>query len=183
MHGPAMSGWLLMVLCTATGLYCLIRMRSCRGPDRRAAGGEALMGLGMAAMAVPATALTLPSWHWVVYAVVFGAAAVHAVRPVGNGGRHLHHAVGCLAMVYMAAAMAGAGAHGAHTAGGVPLLTGVLLLYFAGYVLRSGPRLVPLAPVGGGTVPVADPAGSRPELVPACRVSMATAMLVMLLAL
>ncbi|MDQ0841204.1 DUF5134 domain-containing protein [Streptomyces sp. V1I6] len=180
MHGPAMSGWLLMVLCSATGLYCLIRMRSCRGADRKAAGGEALMGLGMAVMAVPATVFTLPSWQWVVYAVVFGAAAVHAVRP---GGRHLHHAVGCLAMVYMAAAMAGTGAHGAHTAGGFPLLTGVLLLYFAGYVLRSGPRLVSFAPVGGGTVPVADPAGSRPELVPACRVSMATAMLVMLLAL
>lgn len=178
-----MSGWLLVVLCTATGSYCLVRMRGCRGPDRGAAGGEALMGLGMAAMAVPATSFTLPTWHWMVFAVVFGAAAVQAVRPAGGGGRHPHHAVGCLAMVYMAAAMAGPGVHGAHTSGGVPLLTGVLLLYFTGYVLRSGLRLVPLAPARDGPAPVTHPAGAGPELVPACRVSMATAMLAMLLAL
>lgn len=28
MHGPGSSGWLLVVLCAATGAYCLLRMRS-----------------------------------------------------------------------------------------------------------------------------------------------------------
>lgn len=182
MHGPAMSGWLLMALCTTTGLYCLVGMRGCPGPAREAAGGEALMSIGMAAMAVPTTVFTPPGRHWVAYAVVFGAAAVRAVWP-GRGGCHLHHLVGCLAMIYMAAAMAVGGAHGAHSGGGVPVVTGALLVYFAVYVLRSGTRLVPLAAAGGTAVAAAVPSGSRPELVPACRVSMAIAMLAMLLAL
>lgn len=81
MHGPAMSGWLLVALCGGTGAYCLVRMRSCSGEAREAAGGEALMGSGMAAMAVPAAIYAPPSWGWVVYAVVFGAAALRALWP------------------------------------------------------------------------------------------------------
>lgn len=40
-------------------------------------------------------------------------------------------------------------------AGGIPLLTGLLLAYYAVYVLRSGARLVPVAAVatGGGPPP------------------------------
>lgn len=179
-----MSGWLLMALCAATGTSCLSRMRGCRGPAREAAGGEALMAFGMAAMAVPTALLPLPAWHWVVYAAVFGAAAVRAVWPARHGCRHLHHAVGCAAMVYMGAAMAPAGGHDGHAGAGVPLLTGALLVYFAGYVLRAGTRLVPLAAAGGGGTLAAQPSsGPRPELVPACRVSMGIAMLAMLLAL
>ncbi|MER6618061.1 DUF5134 domain-containing protein [Streptomyces xantholiticus] len=187
MHGAALPGWLLMMLCAATGAYCLVRMRSCPGPAGADAGGEALMGFGMAAMAVPAAVFTLPRWHWVAYAAVFGAAAVRAVWPLRHGGRHVHHFVGCLAMVYMAVATATGGGHGEHTAGGgVPLLTGALLLYFAVYVLRSGTRLIPIAAAGSGTVGVRaspGPPSARPELVPACRVSMAIAMLTMLLTL
>lgn len=39
-------------------------------------------------------------------------------------------------------------------AGGVPLLTGLLLVYYAAYVLRSGARLIPVAATatGGGVV-------------------------------
>ncbi|MEU0087405.1 DUF5134 domain-containing protein [Streptomyces sp. NPDC006274] len=187
MHGPATSGWLLMVLCAATGAYCLVRMDRCSGQARHAAGGEALMGFGMAAMAVPAAVFTPPPWHWVVYAAVFGAAALRAAWPVRHCGRHAHHVVGCLAMVYMAAAMAPDGGHGAHGGGGVPLLTGALFLYFAWYALRSGTRLIPLAASGGGTDTVgagpAPTATAGEELVPACRVSMAIAMLAMLLTL
>jgi hypothetical protein len=82
--------------------------------------------------------------------------------------------------------MASDGGHGAHAGGGVPLLTGVLFLYFTVYVLRSGTRLLPLAPSGGGTVTVGagpSPGPAGDALVPACRVSMAIAMLAMLLTL
>ncbi|MBM9623021.1 DUF5134 domain-containing protein [Streptomyces zhihengii] len=183
-----------MVSCLATGAYCLLRMRRCRGPAREAAGGEALMGFGMAAMAVPAAVLTLPSWHWAVYAAVFGAAGARALWMLRGGGHqhHLHHLVSCLAMVYMAAAMSGpaAAGHTAHLSGtpaGPPLLTAVLLLYFAGYALHAGTRLVPVHVAGasGPGVPQA-PAGGwggRPEVAVACRLSMSLAMLAMLLAL
>ncbi len=64
MHGLASPGWSLVVLCAATGAYCLLRMRSSVEEQRRAAGSEALMGFGMAAMAVPAAVLTPPRWAW-----------------------------------------------------------------------------------------------------------------------
>jgi hypothetical protein len=175
-----------MALCAATGAYCLVRRDRCSGPARQAAGKEALMGFGMAAMALPAAVFTPPAWHWTVYAAVFGTAALRAAWPVRQCGRHAHHVVGCLSMVYMAVAMASDGGHGAHAGGGVPLLTGVLFLYFTVYVLRSGTRLLPLAPSGGGTVTVGaspSPGPAGDALVPACRVSMAIAMLAMLLTL
>ena len=179
MHGPALSGWLLMGLCAATGAYCLLRTRHGTERERASARAEALMGFGMAAMAVPAALFTLPEWTWVAYAVVFGAAALHAVVRARRGGRHLHHVVGSLAMVYMAAVMAS----GTHS--GVPVLTGVLLGYFTAYVLWTGARLVPVAvagTAGGGGVP--PPGwGDRLELARACRLSMGIGMLAMLLTL
>ncbi|MFF3397467.1 DUF5134 domain-containing protein [Streptomyces sp. NPDC002659] len=182
MHGPAVSGWLLVTLCGATGAYCLVRMRSCSGQAREAAGGEALMGLGMAAMAVPAAVFALPRWVWVMYATVFGAAALRALLPARLSTHHLHHLVGSLAMVYMAVAMpSGAVAHAGHQAAGIPLLTGGLLAYYTVYVLRSGTRLAPLAAPAGGAA--AASWGERPELAPACRLAMGLAMLAMLLTL
>ncbi|MFI8204225.1 DUF5134 domain-containing protein [Streptomyces sp. NPDC085937] len=178
MHGPGSSGWLLVVLCAATGMYCLLRMRSRVEEQRRAAGGEALMGFGMAAMAVPAAAFTPPAWTWPLWAALFAAAGLHALWSARASARHLHHAVGAGAMVYMAAGMA-AGPGGAHHGGaGTPLLTGVLLLYFAAYVLVTGARLVPLAAVAGGP---ATGWGDRPEVARACRLSMGIAMVAMLL--
>ncbi|MFJ6698951.1 DUF5134 domain-containing protein [Streptomyces sp. NPDC091272] len=202
MHGAAMSGWLLVALCGVTSAYCLLRMRSGPRAERPVARGEALMGLGMAVMAVPAAVFAPPGWSWAVYATVFGAAALRAlwwVRGGTHGSHHLHHLIGSAAMVYMAVVMApGAGGaagghvgHGAVTAGGVPLLTGVLLAYYAVYVLRAGARLIPLA----GALPSASPApvpvpaggafgwGARPELALACRLSMALGMFTMLLTL
>ncbi|MER5771294.1 DUF5134 domain-containing protein [Streptomyces sp. NPDC001985] len=190
MHGPALSGWLLVALCGTTGGYCLARMRGCSGPARAAAGGEALMGLGMAAMAVPAAAFAPPGWAWPVYAAVFGGAALAALWAARAGPvHHLHHLVGSLAMVYMALAMVPGAApahHGGHPAAGVPALTGALLAYYAVYVLRAGVRLAPAggSPPGRGARPAAPPGGERdPGLAGACRLSMGLAMLAMLLTL
>jgi hypothetical protein len=179
-HGPASSGWLLVALCAATGAYCLLRMRSRVEEQRHAAGGEALMGFGMAAMAVPAAVFTPPAWTWPGYAVVFGAAGLRALWAARSERHHLHHLVGAGAMVYMALVMAGSPAHAhGHGSSGIPVLTGALLLYFTGYVLWTGIHLMPVVAVAGG-----GPAtgwGDRPELARACRLSMGIAMLAMLL--
>ncbi|WP_392668142.1 DUF5134 domain-containing protein [Streptomyces sp. LN785] len=197
MHGPAMSGWLLMALCGVTGAYCLLRMRSGTEEERRTARAEAVMGFGMAAMALPAAAVPPPAWGWAVFVALFGGAALRALWFARHRGHHLHHLVGSLAMVYMAVAMApgsggaghgGASGHGmhqmAHVAGGVPLLTGLLLVYYTAYVLRSGARLIPVAVTAGTGGEQAGAAwGARPELALACRLTMGIAMLAMLLTL
>ncbi|MEU9137883.1 DUF5134 domain-containing protein [Streptomyces sp. NPDC048404] len=182
MHGPASPGWLLVALCAATGAYCLLRMRSPVEEQHRTAGGEALMGFGMAAMAVPAAVVTPPRWAWLACAAVFGVAALRALWTARGGGHHLHHLVGTLAMVYMAAVMTTAPAHHVHGGTGAPVLTGVLLLYFTGYVLRSGVRLLPTAVASGPTGRTVG-WGDRPELSQACRLSMGIAMLAMLVTL
>ncbi|WP_411114035.1 DUF5134 domain-containing protein [Streptomyces sp. 029-5] len=194
MHGTATSGWLLVAICAAAGSYCLLRLRDSVGDQRGSVGGEALMGFGMAAMAVPAAVLTPPRWVWAGYVVVFLGAALHTLVRAGGSGHRLHHLLGMLAMVYMAGAMAvaPAGAHSAHTQGatgggsGAPLITGVLLVYYAGYVLWAGARLLPVPATagpegGGGTALVGW--GERPELALVCRLSMGIAMLAMLLTL
>lgn len=112
MHGPATSGWLLMALCAVTGSYCLLRTRTGSEEERRTARAEALMGFGMAAMAVPAAAVAPPTWAWGVYAVLFGVAALRALWFSRRSGHHLHHLVGSSAMVYMAVVMARAGGGG-----------------------------------------------------------------------
>ncbi|MER7312642.1 MULTISPECIES: DUF5134 domain-containing protein [Streptomyces] len=196
MHGPALSGWLLMVLCLVAGGYCLLRARHCAVRERSSARAEAVMGFGMAAMALPAAVLTPPRWGWAVYAVVFSAASVRALAAARSDAHHAHHLVGSLAMVYMAVAMApwaAAGGHGGHAAhgaggaaGGVPLLTGLLLAYYALYVLRAAGRLIPVAAAPAGTAAAAGPAltwGARPELALACRLTMGMAMFAMLLTL
>lgn len=178
MHGPEAAGWPLVVLCAVTGAYCLLRRQS---------RGEALMGFGMAAMAVPAAVLSPPRWMWAGYVVVFGGTALHALwRGAAGGwrsGHHTHHTVGSLAMAYLAHTMAAtpSGMHGTHSAHslGLPLLTGALFAYYAVYVLHAGVRLMP-APAGAG----GSGATSRwpePELLPVCRLSMGIAMITMLL--
>ncbi|MFE5209430.1 DUF5134 domain-containing protein [Streptomyces sp. NPDC056600] len=207
MHGPVTTGWLLVALCAAAGAYCVLRTGSGVEEQRRAAAGEAVMGFGMAAMAVPAAVVDPPRWVWPVYAAVFAAAALHSLWAARSSAHHLHHAVGSLAMVHMALAMTAAPAgHAGHGAAGLPALTGVLLVYFAGYVLVAGARLLPAGPPGsvtrtgpavpsGGVAPSGSavpprssaPAGGavrwgdRPELARACRLGMGIAMLAMLL--
>ncbi|MFF7674518.1 DUF5134 domain-containing protein [Actinacidiphila glaucinigra] len=196
MHGPPLVAWLLVVLGTATGAYCLFRTRlGCpgTGPDeRRVARAEALMGMGMAAMAVPVSVLDPPRWAAAAFGLVFGAAAVRALLLARHDAHHLHHAVGAGAMVYMAVAMAEAGAvggaaHAGHAPAGTPATTGLLLAYFAIYVLAAGVRLVSapatVAAAGTGAAGGALPVAHAPELASACRVSMAIGMFAMLLTL
>jgi len=186
-HGSYAAGWLLVVLCVASGAYCLLRMRSRLEEQRRAAGGEALMGFGMAVMALPAAVVTPPRWAWLGYAVVFGAAGLRALWGARSGAHHLHHLVGALAMAYMAVVMAAAPqAHTGHsTAAGAPPLTGALLLYFAVYIVWSGIRLLPLAAATAGQPGFSSGRagwGDRPEVARACRLTMGIAMFAMLLA-
>jgi hypothetical protein len=100
-------------------------------------------------------------------------------------------------MAYMAVAMVpgGTASHDGHVPGGAPLLTGLLLAYFAAYVLAAGVRLASVPVVvqaGGGAVgelprpPAVATVGRglrAPEMAAACRVSMAIGMLAMLLTL
>lgn len=195
MHGPAMVGWLLVLVCAAAGACCLARSRSrtSTAAQRREAGGEALMGLGMAAMAVPTSALPQPTWSGIGYAAGFTALGVWALVR-----RHPHHVVGAAAMVYMAWTMAtsagAAGAHATHVSahvsggagaggggGGTPVLTGLLLAYFAVYAVGAGVRLMPSVAVAGGAVGAGRPA--RGELVSACQVATSLATFAMLLSL
>ncbi|MFF9896952.1 MULTISPECIES: DUF5134 domain-containing protein [Streptomyces] len=185
MHGPGSASWLLVALCAASGAYCLLRTRSSVAEQRRAAGSEALMGFGMAVMAVPAAVLSPPRGAWLVYTAVFAAAGLRTAWTARRDPHHLHHLLGAGAMVYMSAAMTTApgGAHGGgHGGGGVPALTGVLLLYFTAHVLASGARL---APVGAAAAPEAGVVrwADRPELALVCRLAMSMGMLAMLLTL
>lgn len=167
MHGSPLVEWLLVVLSAATGAYGLHRSLAGAAGERRAARGDALMGLGMASMAVPAVA---PAWAFAGAGLY--AAGLFPLPRTGTGtsagwAGHLDRAAGAFAMLYMAVAMAD-GRH--HHPAGTPLLTGLLLVYFAGYVVRSAAALVPDRP------PTA-----RRELTHACRISMGTGMLTMLL--
>jgi len=195
-HGPPWVGWPLVLLCAAAGAYCLVRSRTCPAGERAAARGEGLMALGMAAMAWPTSAAALPAWSPWLFTAVFGAAGLWALAR-----RHLHHAVGAGAMAYMALAMAlppgegggsaghlnamghpaGMGPMGGSAPGGVPVLTGLLLLYFTVYVIAAGVRLAPAAVTTGPDGPVAD--AGPPAVLRACRVAMGIGMLAMLLAL
>ncbi|WP_371495708.1 DUF5134 domain-containing protein [Kitasatospora sp. NBC_00374] len=191
MHGPALVTWLVAALAVGAAALCLVRLRGpgCVGaaghrPDRESDTAEALMALGMAGM----TLLPGPLWGW-LFTVPAGALLLGALGPVlartapgpaprsvpGPGAHRLHHGIGALAMVYMALAMGSPPAHAHHTsAPGLPAVTGVLLVYFGGYALWSGSRLL------------SAPAGPRPApadggLGRACRVAMGIGMFAMLL--
>ncbi|MFJ3974323.1 DUF5134 domain-containing protein [Streptomyces sp. NPDC090021] len=191
MHGSAsslsatLSSWLLVLLCAVSGAYCLRRAHGWSG----AAAGEAVMGFGMALMAVPLGGGG--AWRTPVLGVVFCAAALHALWLLRGGAHHAHHLLGSLTMVYMTVAAVSGGGHG-HGAG-LPLLTGSLLLYYAGYVVLGGTRLLTAGgPVPASSVPSASPVpmpvpvpapGAPTELVRACRLAMGMGMLAMLLSM
>ncbi|MEV6583082.1 DUF5134 domain-containing protein [Streptomyces sp. NPDC051582] len=170
----SLSAWLLVLLCAVSGGYCLLRARRSERAARGGAAGEALMGFGMAVMAVPSG---IGPWGPGILLTVFSGAVLHALWLLRSGVHHAHHLVGSLAMAYMALTMADGHGHG----GGPPLVTGALLLYFAGYVLLGGARL---ATAGGGGQPVVGGAPVMPaELTRACRLAMGMGMLAMLLSL
>ncbi|MEU9148349.1 DUF5134 domain-containing protein [Streptomyces sp. NPDC048349] len=160
------SAWLLVVLCAASGAYCLRQVRRSGG----AAAGEAVMAFGMALMAVPLG--DRGGWQALLLAAVFCGAALHAVWLLRAGVHHAHHLVGSLAMAWMALTAAAGYGHG----GGPSLVTGLLLLYFAGYVLLGGTRLVAAAGPAQGAYPPAPT-----ELTRACRLAMGMGMLAMLM--
>lgn len=204
MHATPLVGWLLVVVGAATGLSCLLRTApACAAPpeERRVARAEGLMGLGMALMAVPVSVLDPGRWEPLALAAVFGVATLRALPLARRGTHHLHHAVSAAAMVYMAVVMATApaaadgtmtgmagmtgmtgmagtdGMAADHGASGIALLTGLLMCYFAGYVLWAGVRMVPAT---CGARAVAVPLVRSPEMVAACRVSMGIGMFAML---
>ena len=204
MHGSAVVDWLLAGLTGGTGLYCLVRLLrpGAARAERRLDASEAVKGLGMAAMALPyGMARGVPVWLW---AALFGAAALwslgEGLRP-GHRGHHLYHAVGHLAMVYMAMVAASgmrgmAGMSGDSAPAGIPLLTGALLLFFGGYAVVGGVRLIGApgagpgpgtgAGTGTGSAAVAHSSVARrlldaPELPNACRTVLGLGMFAMLL--
>ncbi|MEE1927246.1 DUF5134 domain-containing protein [Streptomyces sp. TRM 70351] len=177
MHGPALVGWLLAAVCALAAAVCLARARHAGGrAGRQAAGAEAFMGLAMAVMVLPGAALPTA-----LYLALSGLSGAGALALLPRGAPHQgHHLAEACAMGYMAVVM-GAG-HG----GGHPLATGALLLYFAGYALTAGARLLPAAPAvaGGHTAPVAGapaPLAALPEVADACRLALTLAMCAMLL--
>ncbi|MFG2874259.1 DUF5134 domain-containing protein [Streptomyces sp. NPDC048337] len=168
------SSWLLVLLCAVSGAYCLRQVRRAGG----GAAGDAVMGFGMALMAVPLR--STGGWQDPALAVLFCGAALHAVWLLRGGAHHAHHLVGSLTMVYMSLTAVSGHGHGA----GLPLLTGLLLLYYAGYAVLGGARLV----TAGGTVaprqaggPDGGSGSGSGELTRACRLAMGIGMLAMLL--
>ncbi|MFD0276367.1 DUF5134 domain-containing protein [Kitasatospora sp. NPDC127111] len=192
MHGPVLVSWLLAALTAAVGGYCLSRLRRSPCTDHAPGRGatsphahesdaaEALMGFGMAAMAVSGSTVPAAVWAW-----LFGAPAVVFLLAAASGPAHrahrLHHAVGGLAMTYTALAMGAGSGHGHHhpAGAGAPLLTGALLLYFGGYSLWTGVRL--LGAPGGGAPAAAGLPPATAGLPRACRLSMGIGMFAMLL--
>ncbi|MBD0671887.1 DUF5134 domain-containing protein [Streptomyces sp. CBMA156] len=182
MHGPTLVNWLLALLTAGAGASCLVRLghSPCapggahRPLARESDAAEALMGLGMAVMAVTGAIVPAPVWAALfgLPAAAFLFAAAHA--PAGRAHR-LHHAVGALAMTYMALAMAATSGHDHHHDAtlGLPALTGTLLLYFGGYTLWAGSRLL-RTPAGTLAIGTAG-------LPQACRLTMGIGMFAMLL--
>ncbi|GAA1070364.1 DUF5134 domain-containing protein [Kitasatospora arboriphila] len=188
MHGPAVVTWMLAGLAAGSAALCALRLRrpGCAGAHREADAAEAAMAVGMAGMAVLPGAV----WGW-LFTVLGGALVLGAVA--GGAGRvhRLHHGVGALAMAYMALAMAASPAAPAHlhhaapgvpgatgTPMGLPALTGLLLLYFGGYTLWAGSRLLSVPGAAGGAAGVVEGGTVR-----ACRVAMGIGMFAMLLTL
>ncbi|MQS15298.1 DUF5134 domain-containing protein [Streptomyces kaniharaensis] len=186
MHGPTLVNWLLAFLTAAAGAYCLTRLRHSpctaggttspathRLLAREADAAEALMGLGMAAMAVTGAVVPGTVWAW-LFGVPAAGFLLAAVRGPARRGHRLHHAVGGLAMTYTALAMTATPGHHHHTAStGAPLLTGALLLYFGAYSLWASSRLLHTP---GGSVAV-----GTAGLPHACRLIMGIGMFAMLL--
>lgn len=188
----------LGALCLAVALLHLVRLGLRRGEPLGEV-SHAVMGLGMAAMFVPA-ADPLPRTAWLVaFAAIgawFAAAAVRARTVAGGPG---HHLAGAVAMTFMlfahqhrGAAAAGGGAHAHH--GGVAavdggpmalVVTGAALLlaaYFAAHAVRhltGQPHPLP-GPAVGGRIAVLERVRTH-AVDPVLHVAMGAAMAVMLL--
>lgn len=194
MSGPAwLSGTLAAVMIVVSG-YCLARLGISvlrhRPTDRGVDAVHVLMGVAMVGMFVPSLRVLRAGGWEVVFAagiVWFGIRWLGSLSGRSQKGRvpwhHLHHAVGCAAMVYMLAAAVSAAraGHGARAMGGtgIPLPALVLAIALLAFVISTVDRISSLAPVaayslatrpgppgwrsaGAGAHP--SPAGVRPEL-------------------
>lgn len=204
MHGAPVLGWLLAALTGAAGLYCLARLctsaprAGCTGgtggggADRESDAAEALMGLGMAAMALPpAHHGGLPPAAWAaVFAAVAAWFAAASLRRSGDRAHRLHHMVGAAAMLCMVLAVAAPGGPGGHaehagmtmasSSSSLPApLTGALLLYFGAHALRTAGGL--LRPEGAVAGAAGLPLLQTPGMPRACRLVMGVGMVAMLL--
>ncbi|MET7641322.1 DUF5134 domain-containing protein [Streptomyces sp. NPDC005438] len=183
-HLPSGTAWLLTGLCAWTGVLCTLdhlRRRAAGHPRRDAdgpgsPGAEACMAWAMALMALPSVGARVHPLVWVAIFAGWGLARLPGVARHGWEG--LGHLAGALAMVYLGLAMSAPGSGTGH-GGGLPWLTGALLLYYAAEVLLLGLRL---APVTAGA-PV-ETSGPRSTGLPvACRICLGLAMIVMLASL
>ncbi|MDH6136126.1 hypothetical protein P3T37_005545 [Kitasatospora sp. MAA4] len=200
MYGPAVLSWLLAAVAAVAGGLCLLRMRATAagraapgtgGPDglgRESDAAEAAMGLGMAAMIAAGDRLPPPLWAW-----LFGLLAAVSLLAAAGGGtarvraHRLHHSVGAVAMVYMTLAMGSGRPHPGMAmpmgaAVGLPAVTGLLLLYFGGYALWTGSRLLTVTGQHHGAGPAGSLLGAG-GLPKACRLAMGVGMFAMLLTL
>ncbi|MBB1245179.1 DUF5134 domain-containing protein, partial [Streptomyces durbertensis] len=159
---------------------------------------EALMGVGMALMALPVPAVPPP-----VLLVLFAGALLWSAALLHRRVPHqAHHLLEGGAMVYMTVLMldtaygtadgtaGGHASHGepaGHAAAGVPSLSAFLAAYFLLYALVTARRLLPArAPHGGERAAgAAGPsrAAHSPEVAAACRLALALGMAAMLVAM
>lgn len=169
---------LLAAVCLAIGVLHL-GTASGRGGEAVAHG---VMGLGMAAMFVPA-ADPLPRPVWVgVFAVLAAWAAVAAVRERSLSGHGAHHLVGAAAMLFMVLTPHH---HGAAGPAGSALLLAVVALAFTAWFVADVTRALATprdtdAPRSGRVGLVAWP--TLPSLLRPARIVMSGAMAVMLVA-
>ncbi len=162
--GVAWIDGLLGLVCLLAGAYHIALLLGGRASPATAV-AHAAMGIGMAAMFVPAVdPLPRPVWIavFVAAAAWFGVAALRAGSLLGEAG---HHAVGAVAMLYMlqdhshgAAGVETEHAHhgAAASAGPGLLMTAIALAFVAWFIADIARQLLPRA----GTVPVGEPVGA-----------------------
>ncbi|WP_084718980.1 DUF5134 domain-containing protein [Streptacidiphilus carbonis] len=184
MQPPAPVAWLMVALMAATGLYCLARCRHAprlSSEERRLDASAGLKGMAMAVMVFPlGVGPAVPEVLWLLVFLPAGLWSLGAaLRGSIHRRHHLDHAVGHLAMAYMAVAMAGPmpragsmpGMATMRTPAGLPWLTGALLVFFAASAVVSGTRLLgagaPLA--AGARAPLPEPLWA-PQLPEACHI-------------
>lgn len=172
----------LAVTCLAIGL---LHLQLASGQLAESA-AHAVMGLGMAAMFVPA-ADPIPRPVWLAVFVALGAwAAVAAVRERSLVGPAGHHLVGAAAMVFMVLSHVHPVHHEgvAPSSGGLALLLAVLALAFTAWFVADIARILAAPATPRGAAPAAGAGGRLAlRLARPARVAASAAMVVMLVAI
>jgi hypothetical protein len=181
---PWLAGTFAVIM-IATAAYCLTRLalswRQRRPTDRQVDAVHVLMGVAMAGMLVPRLRLVAPGgWEalFTAGAALFlwrtartASSARQRAGTVRQPAHDLQHVLGCGAMVYMLAAMAGGAASGGAAAAamsgaaGRSALTLVLAVALFGCVVWNADRISSLAPVALLAGPAAASGPSAPSPV------------------